>query len=84
MLQQLLPFLPTLSTQVEIWSVIAAAALGLILWVAGGRYTQPLMTLCAVFCGAIIGRHFSDYVGAGVEPCYLPVLPGLSFNASLA
>jgi hypothetical protein len=67
MLQQLIPFLPNLQTRVEAWAFIATAALGLVLWVVGGRYTQPLMALIGVFCGGIIGRQIPSWLGWSID-----------------
>src|SRR4051812_23890920 len=82
MLQQLIPFLPELATRVEAWAFVAMAALGVVLWVCGGRYTQPLMALLGVFCGGIVGRQIPSWLGWNIDTMTptvaLAVLIGIS------
>ena len=56
----------------------AGAAAGAILWLAGSRFSRPLVTLLAVSLGAVIGVHLPARFGWSVDPI------GVAFVGALA
>lgn len=48
-------------------AAFAGTAAGAVLWLAGSRFSRPLVTLLAVSLGAVIGLHLPDRLGWTVD-----------------
>lgn len=59
-------------------AAFAGTAAGAILWLAGSRFSRPLVTLLAVSLGAVTGVHLPDWFGWSVDPM------GVAFVGALA
>jgi hypothetical protein len=59
-------------------AAFAGAAAGAILWLAGSRFSRPLVTLLAVSLGAVIGVHLPARFGWSVDPI------GVAFVGAMA
>ena len=78
-------WLPTLPEGFELalgrYALLAAfagAVAGAVLWLAGSRFSRPLVTLLAVSMGAVIGVHMPRWFGWSVDPM------GVAFVGALA
>lgn len=56
MVQELLPMLPQEAGRVALVVAIVGTLFGLGLWLAGARYSRPLLTLLAVSIGGVVGQ----------------------------
>src|SRR5687767_5383651 len=48
-------------------AALAGSAAGLVLWLAGSRFSRPLVTLLAVSVGAVVGMHLPGWFGWGID-----------------
>lgn len=59
-------------------AAFAGTAAGAVLWLAGSRFSRPLVTLLAVSLGAVAGVHMPDWFGWSVDSM------GVAFVGALA
>lgn len=59
-------------------AAFAGTAAGAVLWLAGSRFSRPLVTLLAVSLGAVVGVHMPDWFGWSVDSM------GVAFVGALA
>ena len=78
-------WLPTLPEAFEttlgrytLLAAFAGTAAGAVLWLAGSRFSRPLVTLLAVSLGAVLGLHLPARFGWAVDPM------GVAFVGALA
>ena len=82
-------WLPTLPEEFQIvlgrYALLAAfagAATGAILWLAGSRFSRPLVTLLAVSLGAVVGVHLPARFGWSVDPIGVAFVGALVLGVS--
>lgn len=63
MVQELLPMLPQEPGRTALVVAIIGTLIGLGLWLAGARYSRPLVTLLAVSIGGIVGQKMPLFAG---------------------
>lgn len=66
MLQEILALRPEAFTTCPSY-LAAGGAIGLALWLAGGRFARSILTLCAVAAGAWVGTRLPRWRGWGVD-----------------
>ena len=83
MFQQLLPLMPQQAGPAVVATLLSGALAGIVLWLAGARYSRMVMTLISValgaatsFVGAYI-NYFLDGATGGVLRC-CPIIATLS------
>jgi len=82
MIQQLMALLPRQIDGLAVVFAIAGAILGLILWIAGSRFSRTLVTLIAVSTGALIGMKMPGWFGWPLEGWSTAVLGALILGIS--
>lgn len=50
------------------WAGSLVLAIGFLLWLAGSRFSQGLVTLLAVAIGASVGKHLPAWMGWSIDP----------------
>ena len=48
-------------------AALVGSAAGLVLWLAGSRFSRSLVTLLAVSVGAVLGMHLPSWFGWGID-----------------
>jgi hypothetical protein len=61
------------------WVVVAAVVTGIALWLAGGRFSRPLLSVAAAAAGGFLGVQLPQWLGWGVDA----VLAGIVGAAAL-
>src|SRR5215218_9169883 len=67
MVQQLLPLLPKEIGQAALIAALVGTFIGVGLWLAGARFSRPLITLVTVSLGAVIGRALPGWMNWNVN-----------------
>lgn len=63
MVQELLPLLPQEPGRIALMVAIVGTLIGLGLWLAGARFSRPLLTLLAVSVGGVMGQRIPGITG---------------------
>lgn len=82
MIQQLMALLPRQIDGLAMVLAIAGAIIGLILWIAGSRFSRTLVTLISVSSGALIGMKMPAWFGWPLEGWSTAVLGALILGIS--
>lgn len=67
MVQQLLPLLPHDIGQAALVAALFGTLVGVGLWLAGARFSRPMITLLAVALGAILGRQLPGWMNWNIN-----------------
>ncbi|MEZ0267381.1 MAG: hypothetical protein ACAI43_21825 [Phycisphaerae bacterium] len=67
MIQQLMALLPDRIDGVAVVVAMAGAFLGLVLWIAGARFSRTLVTLISVAAGVLVGMRLPGWFGWPLE-----------------
>lgn len=67
MVQELLPLLPKEIGQAALVAALFGTLVGVGLWLAGARFSRPMITLGAVTLGAIVGRQVPGWMNWNVN-----------------
>ena len=67
MVQQLLPLLPHDIGRAALVAALTATLFGAVLWLAGARFSRPMITLLGVALGAFFGRMLPGWMGWNVN-----------------
>ena len=77
MIQNLLPLLPRRIGMVEFAGLAGSLVIGCGLWLAGARFSRPLLALAATVGGGAIGFQTPHWFGWTIDPWMLAVLGAL-------
>jgi hypothetical protein len=79
MLQELVSLAPETLRREPAWVVVAAIVSGIALWLAGGRFSRPMLAIAAAAAGGLLGAQLPGWCGWGVDA----VLAGVAGAAVL-
>jgi hypothetical protein len=73
MLQELLPLVPPDAGKIGIGVGMGAAIIGLLLWIAGARFSRQMLTLLLVSVGAYLGKKLPEWYSINFSPAAFAV-----------